>query len=113
MQRWEGCGRLWKLIRDERSGGRAARERATGTGFARAKLSEVPPPVAFAPVVGMTKEARVARRKLPRRLANAPVVGMTDQRKGPDAFGGRPFWLRCENRLGGLLGFYCQAFFGD
>jgi len=27
----------------------------TGTGFACAKLSEVPPPVAFAPVVGMTR----------------------------------------------------------
>jgi hypothetical protein len=34
----------------------------TGTGFAcGAKLSEVPPPVANAPVVGMTQEARVAR----------------------------------------------------
>ena len=30
----------------------------TGTGFADAKLSEVPPPVAFAPVVGMTELAR-------------------------------------------------------
>jgi hypothetical protein len=27
----------------------------TGTGFACAKLSEVPPPVAKAPVVGMTR----------------------------------------------------------
>jgi len=33
----------------------------TGTGFAFAKLSEVLPPVASAPVVRMTQEARVAR----------------------------------------------------
>jgi hypothetical protein len=80
MRRWDGCGLLWKMMRDDSKIAYEARN-----------------PYLTSPVKERARDWRVG----------------DGIRKGPDAFGGRPFLQRCEIRLRGLLGFDCEALFGD